>query len=599
MGRIGVFISSVQSEFAEERSALRDYLKDDPLMRRFFDPFLFEDLPAADRRPQDVYLDEVRRCHIYVGLFGRQYGSAPPDEPSPTEQEFDCATEVGSHRLIFISDASEDERDSRMQTLIGKAQAELVRKRFRTKADLLPELYAALVEYLSRKDLVRTGRFDASRCDGATLRDLDENQLTSFLHAARNKRQLPLSADASPDDLLEHLSLTRDGRLTNAAVLLFGKAPQRLLISSEIRCAYFHGTHVTKPIPSYQVYEGTVFQMVDQAVDFVLARIARTIGTRAESTRIPTAYEIPPEVVREAIVNAVAHRDYTETGSVQIMLFANRLEVWNPGRLPPTLTPEKLRVAHRSVPANPLLARGLYLAGYIEQMGTGTLDMVRRCRDAGLPEPEFDVAGDFIVRIRRPSRDSGPQGEYGREERSEPDKGNATTVGEKPDEYVSRLCEAIDESPDSFIHLTIRNLARIYDIPAASLRAVVSSYDHAAGTLPYEGDVLSVAAALAAMRVVAPELYQKAASDELKFDEVASFLKFPKWHVMPDVAMRIEKPWRRLTEGGIEGAGAVDRLDANVLYYVSGSVPRFGMAPRVLPTMCGAIDQSLRMQSAK
>ena len=73
-------------------------------------------------------------------------------------------------------------------------------------------------------------------------------------------------------------------------------------------------------------------------------------------------YEIPKEVVTEAIVNAVAHRDYTNKGSVQVMLFADRLEVWNPGRLPPPLTLDKLRVAHASVPGNPLLAESLYLA---------------------------------------------------------------------------------------------------------------------------------------------------------------------------------------------------------------------------------------------
>jgi len=100
-------------------------------------------------------------------------------------------------------------------------------------------------------------------------------------------------------------------------------------------------------------------------------------------------YEIRKEVVAEAIVNAVAHRDYTSNGSVQVMLFADRLEVWNPGALPPSLTLEKLRQAHGSVPGNPLLAEPMYLTGYIERMGTGTRDMIRHCTEAGLPEPEF------------------------------------------------------------------------------------------------------------------------------------------------------------------------------------------------------------------
>ena len=158
---------------------------------------------------------------------------------------------------------------------------------------------------------------------------------------------------------------------------------------------------MAKPIPSHQVYTGTVFELVDHAVDFVLSKIALSVGTRAESIQAPVAYEIPKEVITEAIVNAVAHRDYTSGGSVQVMLFADRLEVWNPGRLPPPLTIERLRVPHESIPGNPLLARAMYLVKYIEQMGTGTLDMIRRCVDTGLQEPEFEAAGEFVTRIRR------------------------------------------------------------------------------------------------------------------------------------------------------------------------------------------------------
>ncbi len=401
MKPLGIFISSVQREFAEERVALRDYLRGDPLMRRFFDPFIFEDVPATDRRPDALYLDEVERCELYVGLFGEEYGTKDAEGISPTEREFDHAAALGKHRLIFVKGASDDARHPKMQALIGKAQAGLIRKRFSTPAELVSGLYAALVDYLDRKDLIRQGPFDASPCMGAQLKDLDDERMTTFIRTARLARQFPLSEDTSAVDLLEHLNLLNDGRLTNAAVLLFARAPQRFLLSSEVKCAHFHGTRVAKPIPSYQVYKGTAFELVDQAVDFVLSKINRAIGTRAESVQAPRTYEIPPEVVTEAIVNAVAHRDYTDNGSVQVMLFADRLEVWNPGRLPPPLTLEKLRVAHRSVPGNPLLAESLYLAEYIERMGTGTLDMIRRCLDAGLQPPEFEAAGEFVIRIRR------------------------------------------------------------------------------------------------------------------------------------------------------------------------------------------------------
>ena len=403
MTPIRIFISSVQGEFARERRQLRDYLRGDPLMRLFFEVFFFEDAPASDRRPDEIYLDEVERCEIYVGLFGTEYGFEDPDGISPTEREYDRATELGKHRLVFLKGADGGERHPKMHALIGRAQAGLVRRRFATTAELVAGLYAALVQYLEARQLLRFGPFDAARCSGASLDDLNVEGMYRFIRIARRSRQLPLPEETPPADLLRHLNLLNNGRLTNAAVLLFGRAPQRFLISSEVKCAHFHGTEVAKPIPSYQVYKGTVFELVDQAADFVLSKIALAVGTRAETVQAPVAYEIPKEVVTEAIVNAVAHRDYTDNSSVQVMLFADRLEVMNSGRLPPPLTVEKLRMAHQSLPANPLIAESMYLLRYIEKMGTGTVDMIRRCADAGLPEPEFEAGAGFVTRIWRPT----------------------------------------------------------------------------------------------------------------------------------------------------------------------------------------------------
>ena len=87
--------------------------------------------------------------------------------------------------------------------------------------------------------------------------------------------------------------------------------------------------------------------------------------------------------------------------SVQVMLFLDRLEVWNPGTLPPVLTLKTLREPHGSYPGNPLIAEPLYLTKYIERMGTGIHDMIERCREAGLPEPEFKLTDGFVIVIRR------------------------------------------------------------------------------------------------------------------------------------------------------------------------------------------------------
>ena len=401
MNPIRIFISSVQREFAEEREALRNYLRSDPLMRGFFDFFLFEDVPASDRRPDALYLDEVEQSDLYVGLFGNDYGSEDADGMSPTEREFDQATLSSIHRLIFVKGADDSLRHPKIQSLIRKAQSGLIRKRFNTPEELVTALRASLVEYLNSKDLIRFEPFDASACSRASLDDLDTDQMRWFIRTARGARAFPLNEAASTEELLGHLNLLNAARPTNAAMLLFGKMPQRFLISSGVKCAHYHGTEVSKPIPSYQIYEGTAFQLVDQAVNFVLSKIALSVGTRAESVQAPVAYEIPKEVVTEAIVNAVAHRDYTNDASIQVMLFRDRLEVLNPGTLPPSLTLEQLRETHSSVPHNPLLARSLYFAQYIEEMGTGTLDMIHRCRGANLPEPEFTISGGFKTTIWR------------------------------------------------------------------------------------------------------------------------------------------------------------------------------------------------------
>ena len=125
------------------------------------------------------------------------------------------------------------------------------------------------------------------------------------------------------------------------------------------------------------------------------------MGERTASAQVDVEYELPVQAVTETIVNAVVHRDYLSTGSVQVMLFKDRLEVWNPGRLPKGMTVEKLNGEHASLPVNPLLANPVYLAGYIEQVGTGTNDVIDRCVELGLRKPEFRQDEDFMVTLWR------------------------------------------------------------------------------------------------------------------------------------------------------------------------------------------------------
>ena len=105
MKRHRIFISSVQKELSHERTGLRDYIHADPLLRRFFDVFLFEDLPAADRKLDKVFFEKVRSSEIYLGLFGNEYGLEDEQGISSTEHEFIEATKHGKLRLIYVKGA--------------------------------------------------------------------------------------------------------------------------------------------------------------------------------------------------------------------------------------------------------------------------------------------------------------------------------------------------------------------------------------------------------------------------------------------------------------------------------------------------------------
>ena len=402
MSRLKIFISSVQKELAAERRAIRDFVDHDPLLRRFFDVFLFEDVPASSRRAGEVYLAEVDAADVYLGLFGNDYGFEDAQGISPTEREFDRATAQGKTRLVFVKGTDDPMRHPKMRALVRKAGDQLIRRRFSTIPELTAALSASLVEHLFAKGLVQDRPFEEQPCLDATLDDIDPKVVADFVRRAREERQFPLAEGAAMADVLTHLNLLLNGQPTKAAVLLFGRNPQRFLPSAETRCMHFHGTEIARPVPFYRIFKGNLFEQVDMAHDFVMSKLNRSVGTRTESAQAPVRYEIPPDVIREAIVNAIAHRDYASDAAVQVSVFADRFEVWNPGQLPPPLTPEKLRHPHSSIARNHRVCETLFQARYIEKFGTGILMMIRECRAHALPEPDFlQRAGELVTTVWR------------------------------------------------------------------------------------------------------------------------------------------------------------------------------------------------------
>ena len=400
-----IFISSVQREFAKERKALADYIRKDAILGRFFDVFLFEEVPAQERTADDVYLGEVDSCDIYLGILGRTYGNTDSAGVSATEREYNRAFKRHKPRICFVK-KSDRPAEAQQVAFIARVNKDVVRKSFNDYDELRTGVYAALGKFLSDKGLISVLPFDASYSAGVTMKDLGIAKMRDFIRTAREKRQFPLPVNSSPEKLLTALELIDDeGRILNPAALLFAKRPQRFFVTSEVKCAQFYADRVSKPMADYQIYMGDVFELVDQATRFVMTHVSNWVGTRdtGDTAEVPTKFELPYDAVKEAIVNAIVHRDYTSLASVQVMLFKDRLEVWSPGGLPHGMTIKKLSTTHKSMPVNPFLARAMYLKGYIEKAGTGTEDMIAKCAEWGIPAPEWiEDDDDFRVVLRRP-----------------------------------------------------------------------------------------------------------------------------------------------------------------------------------------------------
>ena len=124
-----IFISSVQREFAKERKSLAEYVRKDAILGRFFEVFLFEEVPAQERKADGVYLHEVDECDIYLGIFGHTYGNTDSAGVSATEREYLRAAAKHKYRICFV-DKSKGETDSRQTVFISRVNDDVISKGF-------------------------------------------------------------------------------------------------------------------------------------------------------------------------------------------------------------------------------------------------------------------------------------------------------------------------------------------------------------------------------------------------------------------------------------------------------------------------------------
>lgn len=330
---------------------------------------------------------------------------------SAFENEFRLAQQLGLPIFVYIKGkASQDKRrDKRLQKIIKEIKHPgegYIYRRFTSIEELKRLIQSSLIEFLRERGIIskKIEAFEEEVCKEATLKDIDEDRVEWFLQIAKEKRgfSIPVSQRSSLKDILIHLNLIKENKLTNAAVLLFGKDPSKFFHQAEIKCLHLPGVEICKPFLSYKIYNQNLFEQIDKAISFVLDAIRQSVIQQEHTPQFYRPFEIPVFAIQEAIVNAVAHRNYNNTAGVQVLVFVDRVEVWSPGRLPPALTVEDLKKPHTSYPTNPLIARILFLANYIQKAGTGTLEMVKQCREHGIPEPQFVTIRDVEFRTILP-----------------------------------------------------------------------------------------------------------------------------------------------------------------------------------------------------
>ncbi len=210
-----------------------------------------------------------------------------------------------------------------------------------------------------------------------SLEDLDRKLIERFVEEGKAKGRLPPEAEPTLS-LLKKLGLVKD-RPTLAAILLFSSFPQRYLPYGSVRIAVMGGA--SHEVLSDEMIEGPLVEQLEKGVERILFSLPKRLVV--EGLRSGNELAVPPEAVREALLNALIHRDYTVPQFVTVRIYPDRMVVRNPGGLLPQLEVEDLYREHDSYPRNPLIATVLYRWGYLEQWGRGTLVIKESMERAG------------------------------------------------------------------------------------------------------------------------------------------------------------------------------------------------------------------------
>lgn len=255
---------------------------------------------------------------------------------------------------------------------------------------------AALDKFMLQK---KGKRWDGVPVPNITTQDLKSDTFDFFRKKAVKAQRIDeeVLSDTS-DHLIENLQLKENDYIKRAAILLFHANPEKFVTGAYIKIGYFLSDENLK---FQDEVHGNIFEQVEKTMDLLFTKYINSSISYEGLNRVEK-YEYPKDAVREALLNAVSHKDYSEGVPIQISVYQDKIIFWNEGKLPDNWTIEKLLTKHPSKPFNPDIANALFRSGYIESWGRGTIKMINECVQFGIPKPIYfyDMSG-FWVEFRK------------------------------------------------------------------------------------------------------------------------------------------------------------------------------------------------------
>ncbi|MBO7504350.1 MAG: putative DNA binding domain-containing protein [Clostridia bacterium] len=255
----------------------------------------------------------------------------------------------------------------------------------------------ALEAFMMRK---HGATWDHSPLPVFKIDDVDDRIVDYFKKLAVTKGRIDPALLKEPKAvLMEKLRMTNGDYLTNAAMLLFCKDPDKYQLGSYIKIGYFEND---AEILYQDEVHGSILEQVDKAIELIYFKYMRAKITY-EGIQRRERYFVPEAALREALLNAICHKQYESRIPIQVSVYDDRLYVANVGRLPENWTPENLMGKHASLPYNPDIAHIFYLAGFIESWGRGVEKICDALKADNLPLPEYTVhPGDIMIKFTGP-----------------------------------------------------------------------------------------------------------------------------------------------------------------------------------------------------